>query len=468
MFPPKYLRPKLRKLQKKFLLCPCSRPWSGIKDAMDLFETQIQHQSNTPLSERLRPKRLEDFVGQKRALRQSGILALIDKTKSVPNLILWGPPGTGKTTFAQLLSTRIKTRWVSVSAIDTGAKRFREIGTQAHQDKLIRGESTLLFVDEIHRLNKGQQDVLLPYTEKGDVILVGATTENPSYELNAALLSRSRVLVFERLEESDLLLLLQRASAHLKIQTTEFLEEEAIKLLCSLSDGDGRRLMNLVETLSGLYEGRSSNGIDFPLSSSRLSELQLQNPMSYDKASDEHYDSISAFIKSVRGSDPDAAVYYLARMVEGGEDPVFIARRLVILASEDIGNADPRALSIAVSGLQAVELIGFPEAAISLAQVTTYLASAPKSNRSYKALKKAQDLVRQKGRLPIPLALRSSRTALNKSMGYGRDYEYSHDGPKGFVDQDFLPPELKEEKLYEPSDRGFEKNIKEYLKWMKS
>jgi len=351
---------------------------------------------------------------------------------------------------------------------------LRELGEEGRRRRIEHRRRTLLFIDEIHRLNKSQQDVLLPFVEKGDFLLVGATTENPSYEINSALLSRCRILVFERLSEDDLKLLIDRAASACQVSVSELLSPEAVQSVLQFSDGDARRLLNLMETLCSLK--KSSEGgtaetteLTWPLSAESLEEiLSSTTAVRYDKGADEHYDTISAFIKSVRGSDPDAAVYYLARMIKGGEDPVFIARRLVILASEDIGNADPRALTVAVSGLQAVELVGWPEAAITLAQVTTYLASAPKSNRSYVALQKAQELVERTGTVPIPLSLRSAKTSAMKTLGYGKGYRYSHDSEKGYIRQRFLPEELGDVKLYEPSDHGFEKTIRQYLEWLRS
>lgn len=446
---------------------------------MDLFthqnQSKIQEDGYTPLAARLRPDSFAQFVGQgKIAGTHKSFLSQITGAKSLPNLILWGPPGTGKTSFALLLSQRFDFPFVSVNAIDTGAKQLRELGDRAHVEKLQYSRPTLLFIDEIHRLNRSQQDVLLPFTERGDLVLVGATTENPSYELNAALLSRCRVLVFEKLYPEELQILLLRAAEVLKIKLTELLQPETQKALLRWADGDARQLLNGFDQIYQAYQASLSPergedaGLTYPLDEQGLQALLDVRPIYYDKSADEHYDCISAFIKSIRGSDPDAGLYYLARMLEGGESPVFIARRLVVLASEDVGNADPRALSIAVAGLQAVELVGLPEAAINLAQVTTYLASAPKSNRSYMGLRKAQEEVRKSGRLPVPKALRSSRTALNKEMGYGKGYKYSHDGPKAWLEQEFLPSEIVGKKFYEPSERGFEKNILNYLQWLKS
>jgi putative ATPase len=330
--------------------------------------------------------------------------------------------------------------------------------------KTADGKKTILFVDEIHRLNRGQQDVLLPFMEKGDLILIGATTENPSYSLNSALLSRSRVLVFEPHTPSSLNKILVRALGKKAIEDRNLLVPEALEVLLSSAQGDARRLLTQVEIL---LRSREENKITSPFNTEQLKAILGSELLPYDRAGDNHYDTISAFIKSIRGSDANAGVYYLARMLEAGEDPVFIARRLVILASEDVGNADPRALQVAVAGLQAVELVGLPEAAINLSQVVTYLASAPKSNRSYLAIKKAQAEVRSSGALPIPKALRSAQTELAKSIGHGVDYLYSHDSPRGHSGQDYLPEKIKDQTFYEPSDRGFEKTIQQYQDWVR-
>lgn len=386
----------------------------------------------------------------------------LGRPERLPNLILWGPPGSGKTTLARLLAEASGLSFINLNAVETGAKEIRELGDRAHQRKIQGLGLTLIFIDEIHRLNKGQQDVLLPFTEAGDFVLIGATTENPSYELNAALLSRARVLILERLRDQDLSVLLERGAAALGVAPADFLTAEAHISLLAFADGDGRKLLGALETLAAHVRAAGR-----PLAPEDLADILQKPSLRYDKKSSEHYDTISAFIKSVRGSDADAAVYYLARMLKGGEDPVFIARRLVILASEDIGNADPRGISVAVAGLQAVELVGMPEAAITLSQVTTYLASAPKSNASYLALHAAQAEVESSGTLPIPLALRSAKTKLTKSLGYGEGYKYAHDGPTGWAEMEFLPEELRGKKFYEPVDRGFEKTIRQYLDWMK-
>ncbi len=438
---------------------------------MDLFGfadgSHSSQAGSQPLAERLRPKTLDGMLGQPKILGEGSAWRRLIEAGAVPSLILWGPPGCGKTTFALLLAERVDAEFVVRNAIDTGAKALRELGEAAHRRRLEHRRKTILFIDEIHRLNKAQQDVLLPFVERGDLTLVGATTENPSYEINNALLSRCRILVFERLAESDLQALVDRASAARGFDPLDLLVPESRARVIELSDGDARKLINMMELL---LDARAAAGAGWsgPLSPDDVAQLLDMPTLRYDRASDEHYDTVSAFIKSVRGSDPDAAIYYLARMIKGGEDPVFIARRLVILASEDVGNADPRGLSVAVAGLQAVELVGWPEAAISLAQVTTYLAAAPKSNRAYVALNEARAEVERSGTLPIPLSLRSAKTQSMKSLGYGKGYKYSHDGPRGHVAQAFLPDAIRDKVFYEPTDRGFEKNIRQYMEWVRA
>jgi putative ATPase len=427
---------------------------------MDLFETMSQGSPHQPLAERLRPRRLEDFIGQESVFK--ALRPFLVNPENLPNLILWGPPGCGKTTLARLLAEKSGARFVNLNAVETGAKEIRQFGEQAHYNRLQGQERTLVFIDEIHRLNRAQQDVLLPFTEAGDFILIGATTENPSYELNSALLSRARVVVLERLTDNDLQAIFKRGCQDLGIEGQKAFHEDGRAALFTYADGDARKLLAALEMLSAHIRLASE-----PLAANDVADI-LQTPsLRYDKKSDEHYDCASAFIKSIRGSDPNAAVYYLARMLAGGEDPVFIARRLVILASEDVGNADPRALSIAVSGLQAVELVGMPEAAINLSQVTTYLSCAPKSNASYVAINEAKALVERTGTLPIPLALRSSKTRLNQDMGYGKGYKYAHEGETGWQEMDFLPEPIQDATFYRPVDRGFEKTMRQYLDWMK-
>jgi putative ATPase len=440
---------------------------SKYKTRMDLFAHAFSDQKiHVPLAESLRPKNLSEMFGQNKILGKESPWLKIFEAGQIPSLILWGPPGTGKTTLAHLIAQKMNAEVVSENAIDLGAKSLREIGEAAKRKLIEYQRKTLLFIDEIHRLNKSQQDILLPYLEKGQIILIGATTENPSYELNAALLSRCRILVFESLSLENLKEVWLNACVTKKFAPDQILKQDAEEIFIGLADGDARRLLNMAELIFMSFE--NSDKKSYPLSQEGLKALIQSSNVRYDKSSDQHYDVISAFIKSIRGSDPDAGLYYLARMIKGGEQATFIARRLVILASEDISNADPRALSIAVAGLQAVELVGFPEAAISLAQVVTYLACAPKSNRSYLGLKMAQEAVEQTGTLPVPLALRSSKTQEMKSLGYGKGYRYSHDSQKGYIRQDFLPEKLIGSRFYEPSEHGFEKTIKQYLEWLKN
>lgn len=425
---------------------------------MDLFETVVQKE--VPLAERLRPRRLDDFAGQADVLRM--LKPYLKPGQRPPNLILWGPPGCGKTTLARILSENSGAHFINLNAVETGAKEIRELGERAHYRKIQGQGETLIFIDEIHRLNRAQQDVLLPFTEAGDFTLIGATTENPGYELNSALLSRARVIVLKRLEPENLIEIYERGCTELGLPPAGLLSAPARSALFEWVDGDARKLLTALEALAVHAQIRP-----LPLESGDISEILQKPGLRYDKKSDEHYDTVSAFIKSVRGSDPQAAIYYLARMLAGGEDPVFIARRLVILASEDIGNADPRGLSVAVAGLQAVELVGMPEARISLAQVTTYLACAPKSNASYVALGKAEELIEKSGTLPIPKALRSAQTKLARQLGHGEGYRYAHEGPTGWQKMEFLPEQIKDTVFFEPADRGFEKTMKQYLEWMK-
>lgn len=432
---------------------------------MSLFEF-AENPKNKPLAEILRPENIEDIIGQEKTIGRQAKLGQMLRKGVLPSLIIWGPPGTGKTSFALTLARQFSAQFISLNATDAGAKQLREEGEKARQRKVESQQRTILFVDEIHRFNKGQQDVLLPFVERGDVILIGATTENPSYELNRALLSRVRVIIFENLSTNDLKKIIHKVEVYYQIKFDQLIEDEAIEYLMNFSDGDARRLLNACEIIYQYHIIRDDKSQK--LGTSDIQELLQQSPLAYDRASEMHYDLISAFIKSIRGSDPDAGLYYLARMIEGGEDPIFIARRLVILASEDVGNADPRALTLAVSGLEAVELIGLPEAAISLAQVVTYLASAPKSNASYLGLHAAQAEVKNTKSLPVPLSLRSARTALAKELNYGEGYKYSHDFPKSWADQDFFPAGVKNKKYYQPKEIGFEKTIREFFKWLKT
>lgn len=415
-----------------------------------------------PLAERMRPQKLNDFIGQNKVIGNQSLLFQYIQSHKLPSLILWGPPGCGKTTLAHLLAQEVKAHFIPVNAVEIGTKILKEIGEQARHHKLFQVQSTLVFIDEIHRLNKSQQDVLLPFVEKGDFTLIGATTENPSYEINRALLSRCQLLVFEKLTSKDLLHILKMGIKNLG-WADEDIDEKLQKSLCETADGDARKLLNNIETLCISSEQAHC---DKPLTIENVSAWLPEKILHYDKNADYHYDLISAFIKSIRGSDANAAVYYLCRMLEGGEDPLFIARRLIILASEDVGNADPKALPLAVAGLHAVESVGLPEAAINLSQIVTYLATAPKSNRSYLALRTAQKFVKETGNVAVPLHLRSSREPEMKKLGYGEGYLYPHDFNKGFTPQNYWPQELTPQKFYEPKEIGYEKHIKEFVDWL--
>lgn len=402
----------------------------------------------------MRPSRLGDLVGQEHLVGASGVLKTAIASGQVPTMILWGPPGTGKTTLANIIANEVKRPFHTLSAISSGVKEIREVIQLAG-----RTHKTLLFIDEIHRFNKAQQDALLGAVEKGIVTLIGATTENPSFEVNAALISRAQVYALRSLSKDHLLQLVEKAikeDVELRKKNIKLKETEA---LFNLSGGDGRKLLNLLELVI-----KSDESEPIVITDKKVMEAAQRKTVLYDKKGEMHYDTVSAFIKSIRGSDPNAAVYYLARMIEGGEDVKFIARRLVILASEDIGNANPTALVIATNAFQAVNLIGYPEARIILSQCVTYLAASPKSNASYQAIGKAQALVQKTGDLPVPLALRNAPTQLMKDADYGKGYAYAHDHPMNFADMEFLPDEIKGTILYQPGDNAREAELRKFLK----
>lgn len=412
-----------------------------------------------PLAERMRPTTLDDYVGQRHLVGKDAILRLAIESGMLPSLILWGPPGVGKTTLALIISRQLNRPFFSLSAINSGVKDIRDVIEQASRLKEENENLPILFIDEIHRFSKSQQDSLLGAVERGLVTLIGATTENPSFEVISALLSRSQVYILQNLSEEDLVELLNKAiteDSHLKGRKIIIKEHEA---LLRLSGGDARKLLNVLELVVNAV-----NQQDVTITNELVLKHVQQNMAIYDKAGEQHYDIISAFIKSIRGSDPNAAVYWLARMIAGGEDPSFIARRLLILASEDIGNANPNALLLANNCFQAVNVIGWPESRIILSQTVTYLASSPKSNASYEAIRKAQELVARTGDQSVPLHLRNAPTKLMKNIGYGKEYEYSHAYKDNFSAQEYLPESLSGSLLYDPGKNAAEEKLRERLR----
>jgi len=409
----------------------------------------------TPLAERMRPRQLDDLVGQEHLTGKGSILRTAIEHGKIPSMILWGPPGTGKTTIAHIIANTLNVPYIQLSAISSGVKDVRDAIAQA---KLTTG--TILFIDEIHRFNKGQQDALLGAVEKGTITLIGATTENPSFEVNSALLSRCQVYVLKPLGEEDLNDLLKEA-----IQKDEWLKTKNIELketeaLLTISGGDARKLLNLLELVVDALSGKK----EIVITDEQVMNIAQQRIALYDKSGEQHYDIISAFIKSMRGSDPNGAIYWLARMIEGGEDVKFIARRMVIFASEDIGNANPTAIVLANSCFEAVNKIGYPESRIILAQCATYLAASHKSNASYMAIEEALDKVRNEGDLPVPLHIRNAPTGLMKKLGYGKNYKYAHSYEGNFADQEFLPDALKGTVFYDPGKNPREEELRKFLR----
>ena len=412
-------------------------------------------QSKAPLAERLRPTSFEDLIGQDHLMGENGIIRRVIKAGTVPSMILWGPPGVGKTTIANIIANEAKLPFHTLSAISSGVKEVREV-----IDKAKRQQYAILFIDEIHRFNKGQQDALLGAVEKGIVTLIGATTENPSFEVNSALLSRSQVYKLNALSEVQMEKLIEMAFAKDEVLQKRNYNLQEKAALFNIAGGDARKLLNTLELLVQNTTG------DIIITNDLVMNTVQKKVVNYDKTGEQHYDIISAFIKSIRGSDPNAAVYYLARMIEGGEDVKFIARRLLISASEDIGNANPTALVLATSCFQAVNVIGYPEAQIILSQCTVYLATSPKSNATYMAIRKARQQVVETGDLEIPMPLRNAPTKLMKDSGYGAGYKYAHDFPGNFIEMEFLPESIKNTKFYEPGNNPREDESRRRLRML--
>ena len=411
-----------------------------------------------PLAERLRPQTLDDYIGQKHLVGPDAVLRKMIDSGRISSFILWGPPGVGKTTLAQIIAHRLETPFYTLSAVTSGVKDVREVIEKARNNRFFTQASPILFIDEIHRFSKSQQDSLLGAVEQGTVTLIGATTENPSFEVIRPLLSRCQLYVLKSLTKDDLLELLHKAVERDIILKTKHIEFRETDAMLRYSGGDARKLLNILELVV------EADGTDqVVITDAVVAERLQQNPLAYDKGGELHYDIISAFIKSIRGSDPDAALYWLARMIEGGEDPSFIARRLVISASEDIGLANPNALLLANAAFEAVMKIGWPEGRIPLAEATVYLATSPKSNSAYKGINDALQLVRQTGNLPVPLHLRNAPTQLMEELGYGKDYKYAHDYQGHFVEQQFLPDDIRNKRIWHAQENAAEAKLQERM-----
>ena len=433
---------------------------------MTLFEHRSQSEllSRAPLAARVRPRTFDEYVGQEHIIGLGTALRNSIEADALPSIILWGPPGTGKTTLASLIANVTNSHFEQLSGVASGVADLRRIASEARERLGMSGQSTILFVDEIHRFNKAQQDVILPYVEDGTLVLIGATTENPSFEVVSPLLSRARVFALESLNDEQVQLIVESAAADAQRGLGTLnpnLDKEALDALVNLSNGDARTALNALElaVTATTPDSDGTRRVNVPM----VEDAMQRRSLRHDKAGDLHYDTISAFIKSVRASDPDAAIYWLARMLEAGEDPLFIARRLVILASEDIGMAAPQALTVAVAAQQAVHFIGLPEGRIPLAEATVYLATAPKSNASYMALNRATEDVQRTRNEPVPLHLRNAVTGLMRDMGYGEGYKYAHDYEGNFTPMQNLPDSLKDRRYYQPGTQGYERTVKERM-----
>jgi len=427
---------------------------------MKLLAKWFLNSMNAPLAERIRPKNLTEYISQSHLVGANGSLTTQIKSGTIPSMVLWGPPGTGKTTLAQIIAQELQRPFFELSAINSGVKDIREVIEKSKQSGgLFTTKNPVLFIDEIHRFSKSQQDSLLAAVEKGWITLIGATTENPSFEVITALLSRCQVYILNPFSREDLLALLSRAMLEDIVLRTKKIHLKEHEALLQLSGGDGRKLLNIFELV---INAQLDDEIE--ITNDKVFQLVQKNTVLYDKTGEQHYDVVSAFIKSIRGSDPNGAVYWLARMIEGGEDVKFIARRLLILSSEDIGNANPTAFIMANNCFQAVSIIGYPESRIILSQCAVYLATSPKSNSTYLAIGIAQDVVAKTGNLPVPISLRNAPTNLMKEIGYGEDYKYAHNYTNNFAEQEFLPTEISNTTLYIPGDNSRENNTREFLK----
>jgi putative ATPase len=439
-----------------------------LKKQTDLFEKKERElfKREAPLADRMRPRTLDEFVGQDHILSQGKVLRQAIESDHLPSMILWGPPGSGKTTLAMIVATTTGAQFLAFSAVLSGVKEIKEVVQEAEEEWKYNKRRTILFVDEIHRFNKAQQDAFLPHVEKGTIILIGATTENPSFEVISPLLSRSKVFTLNPLTEKEIEVILSRALTDKekglgKYQTA--IEPEVIRGICQLADGDARAALNTLEMLV-LTTSPDQEGIR-QIEKEDLKEVLQRKAYLYDKSGEEHYNLISALHKSLRGSDPDAALYWLGRMLEAGEDPLYIARRMIRFASEDVGMADPQALQVAVAAQEAFHFVGLPEGNLALAQAAVYLATAPKSNALYTAFQRVQKEVRETENMPVPLHIRNPVTSLMKDIGYGKDYKYPHDYQDHFVEEEYLPENLRGRTYYHPTEQGFEREIKKRLEY---